>query len=80
MTKPDPVPDGRRDTLTVQGTVTEVLPHAMYAVELSRGQRVLCRIAGTIQMRAVRINPGDRVTIDLSPYDLSRGSITKRHQ
>ena len=60
--------------------MTEALPHAMYAVELSRGQRVLCRIAGTIQMRAVRINPGDRVTVELSQYDLSRGSITKRQR
>lgn len=79
MTRPDPTPDAPRDALTVQGTVIEVLPHAMYAVELARGQRIRCRIAGTLGMRAVRIVPGDRVTVELSPFDLTRGSISRRH-
>lgn len=70
----------RRDSPTVDGTVQESLPNAMFAVELVGGQKILARIAGTIQMRGTRINPGDRVTVELSPYDFSRGRITRRHR
>ncbi|MGH2444172.1 MAG: translation initiation factor IF-1 [Chloroflexota bacterium] len=62
----------------VQGTVMEVLPHALFAVELKSGQKVLARIAGTLEMRGMRINPGDRVDVELASYDLTRGRITKR--
>jgi translation initiation factor IF-1 len=72
--------DRNRDAPTVTGTVTEALPHALYAVELHSGQRVLARIAGTIHMRGTRIIPGDRVTVELSPYDYSRGRIVRRER
>jgi translation initiation factor IF-1 len=75
-----PEPRDRRDAPTVDGTVLEALPNAMFAVELSAGQKILARIAGTIQMRGTRINPGDRVTVELSPYDFTRGRITRRHR
>ena len=67
------------DTLTVEGRVTEALPHAMYAVELTNGQRVLTRISGDIRTRGMRVVAGDRVTVELSPYDLTRGRIVRRH-
>jgi translation initiation factor IF-1 len=65
--------------MTVQGRVLEALPNAMYAVELTNGQRILSRISGDIKTRGMRLVPGDRVTVELSPYDLTRGRITKRH-
>jgi len=68
------------DAPVVEGTVVEALPHALFAVELRNGQRILARIAGTLQMRGTRINPGDQVTVQLSPYDFSRGRITKRQR
>lgn len=78
---PDTRPStGKRDAPTVEGRVTEALPNAMYAVELHSGQHILARIAGTIQMRGTRVNPGDRVTVELSPYDFTRGRITRRHR
>jgi translation initiation factor IF-1 len=70
----------RPDGLTVEGTVTEALPHAMFAIALDNGQKIVGHIAGTVSNRAIRVNPGDRVTVDLSPYDLSRGRITQRHR
>lgn len=70
----------RPDALTVEGTVTEALPHAMFAVTLDGGQKITGHISGTISTRAIRVNPGDRVTVELSPYDLSRGRITQRHR
>lgn len=79
--RPEPGDDRpRRETPTVEGTITGALPNAMFAVELSSGQHILARIAGTIQMRGTRLNPGDRVTVELSPYDLTRGRITRRHR
>lgn len=74
-------PDDRRHdgTPTVQGHVLEALPNAMYAVELTNGERILCRISGDIRTRGMRLVPGDKVTVELSPYDYSRGKITKRH-
>lgn len=79
-TPEDSPPSDGQDTPIVDGTVTEALPHAMYAVQLHSGQKILARVAGTLQMRATRINPGDRVTIELSPYDFSRGRITHRQR
>jgi translation initiation factor IF-1 len=58
--------------------VLEALPNAMFAVELSNGKKVLCRISGDLRTRGMRVVPGDRVTLELSPYDLSRGRITKK--
>jgi translation initiation factor IF-1 len=73
-------PPPSRDAPVLEGTVVEALPHALFSVELRGGQRIIARIAGTLQMRGTRINPGDRVTVELSPYDFSRGRITKRER
>lgn len=80
MSKLVPPPDSPGDLVVVSGTVKEARPNALFAVELPRGRRVLCRIAGTVEMRAVRINPGDRVVVELSRYDPNRGSITSRER
>jgi translation initiation factor IF-1 len=63
-----------------QGIIREALPNAMYSVELDDGQKVLSHVATTLQTRTVRILPGDRVTVELSPYDPLRGRITQRHR
>lgn len=68
------------DALTLGGTVSEALPHSMFAVTLDNGQKITGHLSGTIGTRAIRVNPGDRVTVELSPYDLSRGRITERHR
>jgi translation initiation factor IF-1 len=64
--------------IEMEGTVTEALPNAMFRVELDNGHVVLCHISGKMRMHFIRILPGDRVTVELSPYDLSRGRITYR--
>ncbi len=68
----------RKETIEVEGTVVEPLPNAMFRVELSNGHRVLAHISGKIRLHYIKILPGDRVLIELSPYDLSRGRITYR--
>ena len=68
----------KKETLEVEGTVVEALPNAMFRVELANGHRVLAHISGKIRLHFIRILPGDRVLVDLSPYDLSRGRITYR--
>ncbi len=67
-----------KDVIEVQGTVTESLPNGMFRVELENGHRVLAHVSGKIRMHFIRILPGDRVTVELSPYDLTRGRITYR--
>lgn len=64
--------------IEVQGTVIEPLPNAMFRVELDNGHKVLAHISGKMRMHFIRILPGDRVTVELSPYDLSRGRIVYR--
>jgi len=66
------------DVIEVEGTVVEELPNAMFQVELENGHRVLAHISGKLRMNYIRILPGDKVTIELSPYDLTRGRITWR--
>jgi len=66
------------DVIEVEGTVVEALPNAMFQVELENGHRVLAHISGKLRMNYIRILPGDKVTIELSPYDLTRGRITWR--
>jgi translation initiation factor IF-1 len=66
------------DVIEVEGTVLEALPNAMFQVELQNGHKVLAHISGKLRMNFIRILPGDKVTIELSPYDLSRGRITWR--
>ena len=64
--------------IEVEGKVLEALPNAMFQVELSNGHKVLAHVSGKIRMNFIRILPGDKVTIELTPYDLTRGRITYR--
>ena len=66
------------DAIEVEGTVVEPLPNAMFRVELDNGHRVLAHLSGKMRMHYIRILSGDRVKIELSPYDLTRGRITFR--
>ncbi len=68
------------DAIEVSGTVLEALPNAMFKVELDNGHKVLAHISGKMRMHYIRILPGDKVTVELSPYDLSRGRITYRQK
>ncbi|HHU77285.1 MAG: translation initiation factor IF-1 [Caldicoprobacterales bacterium] len=68
----------RDDVIEVEGTVVEALPNAMFQVELENGHQVLAHISGRLRMNFIRILPGDKVTVELSPYDLTRGRITWR--
>lgn len=66
------------DVIEVEGTVIETLPNAMFKVELENGHEILAHVSGKIRMNYIRILPGDKVTLELSPYDLTRGRITYR--
>ena len=66
------------DVIEVEGVVTEAYPNAVFEVELPNGHKVLAHVSGKMRMNYIRIYPGDKVTIELSPYDLSRGRITWR--
>jgi translation initiation factor IF-1 len=68
----------KSDVIEVQGTVVEALPNAMFTVKLENGHEILAHISGKLRMNFIRILPGDTVTIELSPYDLTRGRITWR--
>ena len=68
----------KADVIEVEGTVVEKLPNAMFQVELENGPRVLAHISGKLRMNFIRILPGDKVTIELSPYDLTKGRIIWR--
>jgi len=68
----------KKEVIEVEGTVVEPLPNAMFRVELSNGHKVLAHISGKIRLHYIKILPGDRVLIELSPYDLSRGRIVYR--
>ena len=68
----------KKDSIEVEGKVLEALPNAMFRVELATGHRVLAHISGKLRMNFIKILPGDRVTVELSPYDLTRGRITYR--
>jgi translation initiation factor IF-1 len=69
---------GKKEGIEVEGLVREPLPNAMFKVELANGHEVLAHISGKIRLNFIRILPGDRVLVELSPYDLSRGRITYR--
>lgn len=66
------------EPIKVEGTVLETLPNAMFRVELENGHKVLAHISGKMRMHFIKILPGDKVTVELSPYDLTRGRITYR--
>ena len=68
----------KEEAIEVEGTIIEPLPNAMFRVELENGHRVLAHISGKMRMHFIKILPGDKVTVELSPYDLSRGRITFR--
>ena len=68
----------KEDTIEVEGKVIEPLPNAMFRVELPNGHRVLAHISGKMRMHYIKILPGDKVIVELSPYDLSRGRIVYR--
>jgi len=70
----------KEDSIEMEGTVVEPLPNAMFRVELENGHKVLAHISGKMRMHYIRILPGDRVVVELSPYDLSRGRITYRYK
>ena len=64
----------------LEGTVLDALPNAMFKVELENGHEILAHVSGKIRMNYIRILPGDKVTVEMSPYDLSRGRITYRYK
>ena len=66
------------DVIELEGTVVEALPNAMFQVELPNGHKILAHISGKLRMNFIRILPGDKVTVQMSPYDLTRGGITWR--
>ncbi|MEJ2102287.1 MAG: translation initiation factor IF-1 [Desulfobacterales bacterium] len=68
----------KEEAIVVEGTVLETLPNAMFKVELENKHQVLAHISGKMRMHFIRILPGDKVTVELSPYDLTRGRITYR--
>ncbi len=68
----------KEEPITVEGKVVEALPNNMFRVELDNGHKILAYVSGKMRMNWIRILPGDRVTIELSPYDLTRGRVTFR--
>ena len=70
----------KEDAIVLEGTVIEPLPNAMFRVELENGHKVLAHISGKMRMHYIRILPGDRVQVELTPYDLTRGRITYRYK
>mgnify|MGYP003520850673 FL=1 len=68
----------KEDVIEVEGKVVDTLPNAMFKVELENGATILAHVSGKIRMHYIRILPGDRVTVELSPYDLTKGRITYR--
>ncbi|MBD3223021.1 translation initiation factor IF-1 [bacterium] len=70
----------KEEGISVEGIVIEALPNAMFRVELDNGHVVLAHVSGKMRMHFIRILPGDKVTVELSPYDLTRGRITYRYK
>jgi len=70
----------KQEGIQLEGTVLETLPNAMFRVELSNGHKVLAHVSGKMRMHFIRILPGDKVTVELTPYDLSRGRIIYRYK
>jgi translation initiation factor IF-1 len=68
----------KEDVIEVEGTILEALPNAMFRVELQNGHKILAHVSGKLRMNYIRIVPGDKVTIEMSPYDLTKGRITWR--
>ena len=68
----------REDAIRVEGIVRELLPNTMFRVELKNGHRILCHISGKLRLHFIKILPGDKVNVELSPYDLTKGRIVYR--
>ena len=68
----------KQDVIEIEGTVVEALPNAQFQVELPNGHQILAHISGKLRMNFIRILPGDKVTVEISPYDLTKGRITWR--
>jgi translation initiation factor IF-1 len=75
-----PLPKPKEDAIVLEGTILESLPNAMFRVELDNGHKVLAHISGKMRMNYIRILPGDKVQVELTPYDLTRGRITYRYK
>ena len=75
-----PNPTKKKDVIEIEGTIVEPLPNAMFRVSLDNGIEVLAHISGKMRMNYIRISKGDRVVVELSPYDLTRGRITYRYR
>lgn len=70
----------KQDVIEITGIVEDTLPNAQFKVKLTNGHEILAHVSGKIRMHYIRILPGDRVTVEISPYDLTRGRITYRHK
>ena len=70
----------KQDAIELEGKIVEALPNAMFRVELENGHTILCTISGKIRMNYIRILPGDKVVVEISPYDLQHGRITYRYK
>lgn len=70
----------KQDVIELEGTVLDTLPNAMFKVELENGHEILAHVSAKIRMNYIRILPGDKVTVEMSPYDLTRGRITYRYK
>ena len=71
---------GKQDVIEIEGLVVDTLPNAQFKVKLENGHEILAHVSGKIRMHYIRILPGDRVTVEMSPYDLTSGRITFRHK
>ena len=71
---------GKQDVIEIEGVVEDTLQNAQFKVKLENGHEILAHVSGKIRMHYIRILPGDRVTVEISPYDLTRGRITFRHK
>ena len=70
----------KQDVIEIEGIVVDTLPNAQFKVKLENGHEILAHVSGKIRMHYIRILPGDKVTVEISPYDLTRGRITFRHK
>ena len=70
----------KQDVIEIEGKVVDTLPNAQFKVKLENGHEILAHVSGKIRMHYIRILPGDKVTVEISPYDLTRGRITFRHK
>ncbi len=70
----------KQDVIEIEGVIEDTLPNAMFKVKLANGHVIIAHVSGKIRMNYIRILPGDKVTVEISPYDLTRGRITFRHK